>query len=378
MRAYVFTDKSLARHAGRFVWLEIDRENAKNSEFRRRFPLAGLPTFAIVDPVREVERVRWVGGLTVSQLHALLDDVSGGGDTPRALLIQRARADSLYGAPDYAAAAPAYERVLAAAPPAWKGYARAVDALMFSLSQSGQDARATELARVALPRLGASTSGLNVAASALGSALALPESLPGRAAAVAEFEAATRKLVEDRSFQTAADDRSGAWIALLDARKVANDSLGARRVAESWSAFLDGEAVRAATPEQRTVFDSHRLSAYMELGQAERAIPMLQQSDRDLPGDYNPPARLAAAYRALKRWDEALAASDRAMALAYGPRKLNFYELRADILKGRDDLEGARRTLGEAIDYLESLPQEQRSATRLAALNRKLDALPSR
>ena len=46
MRAYVFTDKSLARHAGRFVWLEIDRENAKNSEFRRRFPLAGLPTFA--------------------------------------------------------------------------------------------------------------------------------------------------------------------------------------------------------------------------------------------------------------------------------------------------------------------------------------------
>jgi hypothetical protein len=119
MRAFVFTDKSLARHAGRFVWLEIDRENAKNSEFRRRFPLAGLPTFTIVDPVREVERVRWVGGLTVSQLHALLDDISGAGDTPRALLIQRARADSLYGVPDYAAAAPAYESVLASAPEDW-------------------------------------------------------------------------------------------------------------------------------------------------------------------------------------------------------------------------------------------------------------------
>jgi tetratricopeptide (TPR) repeat protein len=159
---------------------------------------------------------------------------------------------------------------------------------------------------------------------------------------------------------------------------VANDSLGARRVAESWSAFLDGEAARAGTPEERTVFDSHRLSAYMELGQVERAIPMLQQSERDLPGDYNPPARLAAAYRALQRWDEALSASDRAMALAYGPRKLNFYELRADIFKGRGDLEGARSTLGEAIRYLESLPQEQRSATRLAALKRKLDAMPPR
>jgi tetratricopeptide (TPR) repeat protein len=105
---------------------------------------------------------------------------------------------------------------------------------------------------------------------------------------------------------------------------------------------------------------------------------MLQQSERDLPGDYNPPARLAAAYRMLQRWDEALAASDRAMALAYGPRKLNFYETRADIFKGRGDLEGARRTLAEAIRYAQALPLEQQSAARIAALQRKLDTLPTR
>ena len=49
---------------------------------------------------------------------------------------------------------------------------------------------------------------------------------------------------------------------------------------------------------------------------------MLQASERDLPDDYNPPARLATAYKAMRRWDEALAASDRALAKAYGPRKL--------------------------------------------------------
>ena len=45
---------------------------------------------------------------------------------------------------------------------------------------------------------------------------------------------------------------------------------------------------------------------YLELGQPERALPMLQASERDLPDDYNPPARLAVAYKAMKRWDEAI------------------------------------------------------------------------
>ena len=45
---------------------------------------------------------------------------------------------------------------------------------------------------------------------------------------------------------------------------------------------------------------------------------LFEQSQRDFPDDYNPPARLALAYRALKRWDEALAASDVAMSKAYG------------------------------------------------------------
>jgi hypothetical protein len=66
------------------------------------------------------------------------------------------------------------------------------------------------------------------------------------------------------------------------------------------------------------------------------------------------------------------------MVLAYGPRKLNFYETRADILEGRGDRAGARRTLEEAIAYAEGLPAEQRSAARNAALHRKLEGLPAR
>ena len=102
---------------------------------------------------------------------------------------------------------------------------------------------------------------------------------------------------------------------------------------------------------------------------------MLEASERDLPDDYNPPARLAAAYRAMKKWDEALVASDRALAKVYGPRKLGIYSARADILSGKGDRDGARRTLEEALFYADSLPAEQRSEGTLAALRKKLEAL---
>jgi thioredoxin-like negative regulator of GroEL len=377
MRAYVFTNETLARHAGDFVWLGIDTENPRNAEFCRRFPTPGIPTIFVIDPAGRTARVRWLGSMTVAQLHAFLDDVHDGRNTPQPLLARVARADSLYGASEYALAADAYAATLAAAPAGWRGAARLIESQMFALSQTGAYERAVALARASVPGLGRSSSALSVAAGGLDAAVALPESLPSRAAAVTEFAGTVHALVTDTSFAAAADDRSGAYISLLEARHDADDAAGARAVALEWSAFLDGEAARARTPEERAVFDPHRLSAYIELEEPQRAVAMLQASERDLPGDYNPPQRLATAYKAMKRWDEALACSDRAMALAYGPRKLLVYTTRADIYVGRGDAAGARRTMEEAIAFARSLPAEQRPPARLAGLQRKLDGLPT-
>src|SRR5438128_10809449 len=141
----------------------------------------------------------------------------------------------------------------------------------------------------------------------------MTDSTPGRGAHEHDHERAARLSVYDHRVAMAADDRSGVYIALLDARKDARDSLGAHRVASAWASFLEGEAARARTADARAVFDSHRLAAYLELGQPQRAIPMLEASERDLPDDYNPPARLANAFRAMRRWRDGLAASDRAL-----------------------------------------------------------------
>ncbi len=102
---------------------------------------------------------------------------------------------------------------------------------------------------------------------------------------------------------------------------------------------------------------------------------MLEASERDAPDDYNPPARLAIAYNALRRWDEGVAASDRAMVRVYGPRKLTLYNVRVQLFNGRGDRDAARRTLGEALEFAQSLPAGQRSESTIAGLRTRLQAM---
>src|SRR5688572_13649024 len=74
MRAYVFTDKSLASEARRFVWLDLDTEKAQNAAAKSKLSIQALPTFFIVDPNDERVALRWVGGASVSQLKQILDE----------------------------------------------------------------------------------------------------------------------------------------------------------------------------------------------------------------------------------------------------------------------------------------------------------------
>ena len=377
MKAFVFTDEALASRTGQFVWLSIDTEKAVNAPFLAKFPVSVWPSFYVLDPANEIVALRWVGGATVAQLQKILDDgraaVRG---RPSGLEETLARADRLYGQQKNAEAAEAYRGVLARAPSGWPRYARTVESLLFALDASRQSEACARTARDAFSRLGRTSSAANIASSGLDCALRLPAESPERTELVAALEGAARQALAATDVPMAADDRSSVYISLLDARDDARDEEGKKKVASEWASFLDGEAARAKTPAARAVFDSHRLTAYLELQQPERAIPMLEASERDFPDDYNPPARLAVAYKAMKRYDDALSASDRALARAYGPRKLLILQTRADIYTARGDSAAARRTLEQALETAESFPPGQRSETTIAAIRKKLETVP--
>ncbi|HYC93721.1 MAG TPA: tetratricopeptide repeat protein [Thermoanaerobaculia bacterium] len=374
MKAYVFTDKGLERYAGRFVWLSINTEDAKNAAFLKRYPIPALPTMLVLDAKRDTVALRYVGGATVPQLEKLLTDAE---KTYRAK--SRSTSDTLLAKGDRLAtegkqadAAKAYDEAIASASKSWKKLGRTAESLLFALSMAGENERCAQRALALYPRVKGSASAANVSSIGLSCAVALDKAHASRVEWMRKLEEATQEVFDDRKIVMSDDDRSGLYLALIDARDAAGDDEEVVRLKHEWSAFLEDAAARAKTPEQRTVYDSHRLSAYLDLGTPEKAIPMLEQSERDFPDDYNPPARLALAYKAMKQYDEALAASDRALARVYGPRKITVLQARADIYVAKGDAKAAKETIQQALEVAKSLPEGQRSERRIASLEKRL------
>jgi len=375
MRAFVFTDESLKRYAGQFVWLSIDTEKASNADFLKKFPVQAWPSFYVVNAKDESVAIRWVGGATLPQLKKLLTDVtktnqrSGVGEA-------LARADRLYGQGKNAEAADAYREALRLAPPEWPQYARAIESRLFALQRIHDSKACAQTASEAFPRLAQTPSAANVAASGLDCAVSMKADDPEREKLIADLRQACRDLVSSSRPDIAADDLSSVYISLANEREAAHDEEGTKKIESDWATFLEGAAAHARTAEGRAAFDSHRLSAYLDLKEPERAIPMLEASEKDFPNDYNPPARLAMAYKAMKRFDDALAASDRALTKAYGPRKILIWNNRADIYIAKGDLPAAREAIQEALHTAEDLPAGQRSENQIASLKKKLSDMP--
>jgi thiol-disulfide isomerase/thioredoxin len=382
MQAYVYTDPKLAPYADRFVWLAIDTEKAGNAATVAKFPVSAWPSMFVIDPATETVAYRWTGSATVDQLTAFLDEARsrpaakrapGAPADPAALAL--ARADKLYGAGEWDAAATAYAAVLAHSAAADASFARAADAYLFSLLAAERGAECVRAARELLPKLAGRPSSATAAAVGLDCAVRLDAAAPERAAAITELEAATRGALADRSLKLATDDLSGLYISLISARDDAKDTAEKAKLLEAWIALLEDGAAKAVDANARAVFDSHRLAAYLEAGQPERAVRMLEAAERDLPADYNPPARLAVAYLAMKKHNLALAASDRALAKSYGPRRLGQLRTRADILLAMGRPADAKAVLEQAIAEYQALPQAQRSERTLAGLKQKLETL---
>lgn len=374
MRAYVFTDKALERYAGQFVWLAIDTEKASNAAFLAKYPIHVWPTLLVVNPKSEAVLLRYAGGATVPQLSKLLDESE---KTYRAKTLSSAdsllaSADKLSNEEKYAEAAKMYEQAIGKAPKKWIHLGRAAELAIFSLSMVNDNAHCTQLALDLYPRIAGTVSGANVASGGLSCATELKPDDPKRTAAFDTLEKATREALYDKSIPLSGDDHSGLYDSLVSAREAVKDEAGAAKLRDEWIAYLEGEAAKAKTAEQRAVYDPHRLSLYIMLKTPEKAIPMLEQSEKDFPNDYNPPARLAIAYKAMNRFDDALAASDRAMARVYGPRKITVFRTRYDIYTAKGDKEMAKKTLEEAIRYAKSLPKEQVSKAMIDSLEKRL------
>jgi tetratricopeptide (TPR) repeat protein/thiol-disulfide isomerase/thioredoxin len=355
MKQFVLPDPALQPLANSYVWLSIDSERRSNAPFLERFASRSLPTLWVIDPREQTPLLKWIGAATAGELRGVLDDTlaerasqPSGADAKAAeanaawLRGQRASANG-----EAAQAIEHYRRALQSAPADWSKHARALEALSMRLAETDRKAECVALAARHAPGMPASTARLNVVLNGIDAAQDLPEDASERAALSQLIELGTRS-AEEPGDSVLLDDRSSLYLTLVSALKGAPESA---RLARAWSSLLDAEAARASTSAQRRVWDPHRVEAYLALGAAERAIPMLEQSEREQPADYNPPARLARVYLALSRLPDARAAIERALPRSDGPRKLRLHMLQADILIASGDKTAARAALEAALDF---------------------------
>lgn len=337
LRAYVFRDPAMARVRDSFVWAAIDTENAKNAAFVEKYPIEAWPTLLVIDPDSGAPVVSWLGAASTQELLAILDDVRAGKGPAMAHWMTGNRA-AAEGKREEAIAA--YSSAASEETDPGRR-ARIVDAWVHELGKT-DPGKCVEVARTEVGKLPKGTSHANVALSGLECA----EATKGDAA---PFVAALEAVVIDASDPILADDRSALYESLVEHDHAIGDKAKAREHARAWASFLEAEVAKTKDPGARQVFDSHRMLAYLELGEGEKAVPMLLASEKDFPNDYNPPSRLAKVYMVLGKNAEAQAAIDRALARAYGPRRLRLWSLAADIAKARNDLAGEKAALDKGI-----------------------------
>jgi tetratricopeptide (TPR) repeat protein len=155
------------------------------------------------------------------------------------------------------------------------------------------------------------------------------------------------------------DDRGDACGTLIEARESLKDSAGAQKALRTRLALL--EAAASGVPDDVAVmYDFAQTETLVKLGRGTEAVALLEARERALPDNYNPPHYLARVYRALKRWDEGLAAIDRALRLAYGPRRAGLMTLKVELLRNAGRRDEARRALEEQLRLYRELPEGQK------------------
>lgn len=317
--AFVALEKSV-------VFASVDTEKRINASFLERFPVTVWPTFLVIHPATQKVLARWAGSLDETQMGALVASAQKGG----------------------AGAGPVG--------------AVAADAL------EGRHQACARGALAALPGLTHAPDRVAALTWGLGCALEWKD-----AAVLTELVKESRTALD--LVDVPADDLSCLHELLVQHAESTGDKAATLTQAERWLGFLEKEAAAAATPARRAAFDSHRVAAALALGQPERAVAALEQSQKDFPEDYNPPARLALLHRERKDFPRALALADASLErCTQGPRCIRLHETRASILERMGNAEGQRTALGRALQYARGLPESQRPVKKIAALEKTLGA----
>lgn len=379
MKRTVMEDPGLQPIADAVIWASIETETEKNKAVVDRFPLDVWPTFLIINPDDESVLGRWLGAASVNDFRSFVQGgVSayrgrkGAPKSPAAAAQRLGDEARLKGKLEESSAA--YAKALALTKPDDPARPERLALYINALRKLRTPESARACVQLALDELN-NTGDTAITTDFLSYASSCASELPKDRVEVERLRAASISrlsvLLAKPDAPLSVDDRSDAYanlIELLDQAKTHGDAVKfARKRAE----ILEEAAKKAPDATAASTWDPHRTDTYLYLGEPQKAEAMLAQREKQMPGDYNAPARLARVLLEEGKLSEAEAAVDRALAeIPRGNRCVGILGLKARILAAQGKpVDGVLR---EQLEVMRGLPQTQRNPQAEAKLAEKL------
>ncbi|HET9954958.1 MAG TPA: thioredoxin family protein [Polyangiaceae bacterium] len=358
---------------GRVVLLAIDTERAENASFLQQYPVGVWPTFYLIDPRTRSVRGRWLGAASPEQLDRFIGDGAQPGSQAAILLSE---ADAAAAKRAWLQAAKFYRGALESAPAGWPRRGDVLVSLASSLYKQESFEECLQLALSAVQWVPPSISAADFAATTLGCAERAGEGSKDSARRVRQALAGLLQgLCASAAPGASPDDQADACGSLRRAREALGDREGARQAAEQGLAVIE-RATLGAKPDSQLIYDWERTSNLVYLGRKREALELLMQRERDCPQSYNPAHYLARLYRDAGEWEAGLAAIERALAKAYGPRRAGLVGVKVDLLRGAGRTSEARATLEQQLSEYRALPEGQKQPEAEATVQKRLSDWP--
>jgi thiol-disulfide isomerase/thioredoxin len=371
MQRDVLSDPSLRSYEDRIVFAAVDTDKPEAASFVEKFPLKVWPTFFVIDPANQVALAEHGGSLSLDELKAFLDEALRTRDPAHAKEPQvkaLLEGHALFARKDFAAAARAY--VTAASLPGPRVPEAALGA-MRAFKAAHDDKGCLDFGLKELGKFTTSASSSDFVQSVVTCATNAKDD-----AALAAAKTALVPLTEHPPAGASVDDKADALAILADIAEAQHDDAGFKAAHEKRLALLEADANAQSTPERARVHDYARLNSYVALGRGDDAVKLLTQRTQQFPSSYEAWARLASADHELHREDDALVACKKAIELSYGPRKLRYDTLLADIYDAKHDAPREREAVQKLVDDAKSLPLGQRDDDAITKAEARLGGLP--
>ncbi|MCC6526677.1 MAG: thioredoxin family protein [Polyangiaceae bacterium] len=359
MRNYVLPDPSLVPLGTDVVMAAIDTDRDENAAFLKEHVVNVWPTLLLLDPESSQVLGYWQGAASVAELRRFVRQAvelrqalrQGSTDPLVVGLVEAKRAQA---GGKYQLASQRFADLARRAPRDWPARSEVLYGWLAAEYRRGRWLSCADVGTRHLDEIEGAALPADASYVLLECAGRVGGNVGGRAAdkALARLRAHTDAPPADASV----DDRADALSTLAEALSARGDKAGARAATERRLALMEEAARQAPSPRHAAVFDYGRLGAYLALGRGDDAVQMFAARTRDMPDSYEAWARYASVLSQLKRYPEARTAVERAIALAYGPRRLTYQELRASLLVRMGELEAARQAFVELVQGYEALP----------------------